>query len=94
VTFWCQKWDWIDRIIALMDAKEVIPPHFGHGGSNGTLLLSEEMMDANHEKMLAKMASFHEKTDARNSKLDVHHEKMIASQKRPIAKMDAWLAEM
>jgi hypothetical protein len=31
------------------------------------LLVSEEKMDANHEKMLAKMGSFHEKTDARNA---------------------------
>jgi uncharacterized protein YPO0396 len=58
------------------------------------LLVFEENMDANHEKMLAKMASLQEKIDARNAELDAHHEKMTTSQERTIAKMDAWLAEM
>jgi hypothetical protein len=60
----------------------------------GLLLVSEEKMDASHEKMLAKMAFFHGKIDVRNAELDVHHEKMIASQEWVITKMNLWLAEM
>jgi hypothetical protein len=44
--------------------------------------------------MLAKMASFHEMTDMRNTKSDAHYEKTIASQKWSITKLDAGLAEM
>jgi hypothetical protein len=58
------------------------------------LLVYEEKLDAIHEKMLAKMAFFHEKIDVRNAELDAHHEKMIASQEQMIAKVDVWLAEM
>jgi heme-degrading monooxygenase HmoA len=50
-------------------------------------LVFEEKMDANHEKMLVNMASFHEKIETRNAESDAHHEKMIASQERTIAKM-------
>jgi hypothetical protein len=62
----------------LTTAEEVIRPHYGHGASNRALLVFEEKMDANHEKMLANLASFLEKIDARNAELDAHYEKTIA----------------
>jgi uncharacterized protein (DUF934 family) len=58
------------------------------------LLVSEENMDTNHKKMLAKMASLQEKRNMRNTELDAHHEKMTTSQEQTIAKMDAWLGEL
>jgi hypothetical protein len=81
----------------LQTAEEVILLHYGHGVDYyyylfiyfncELLLVFEKTMDGNHEKMLAKMTSFHENIDARNSELDAHHGKMIASQEWMIAKI-------
>jgi hypothetical protein len=55
----------------LKTAEEVTLPHYGHGVRNTILLVFEEKMDANHEKMLVKMVSFHEKIDARNAEMPI-----------------------
>jgi hypothetical protein len=58
------------------------------------LLVFKEKMDANHENMLAKMASFERKIDARNAELDAQYEKVIAIEERTIARMDSGPPEM
>jgi hypothetical protein len=53
-----------------LKAAEGMPPQYGYGENNGATVAFGEKMDANHEKMLANMASLQEKIEARNSELD------------------------